>query len=145
MAYVSKVSLPSWLRYLVHTGDASPIRYGVIGLLSATLDFLVFSLLIYTQVSPLFAAAFGTISGISNSYVLNSIFNFRLRLDARRAFKFLAVGASGLVSATSLFFLLSLAGIEPNLAKLLSIIPIAILQFLANRFWTFRAGLGKPR
>ena len=116
------------------------ILYGLIGLLAATLDGLVFFYLRKLGVS-LYPANFTSINlGMLCSFTLNTFFNFQVsdKLLARAA-RFFAIGYCGLLLST----LILLGGVTllayPELpVKIFSIFLVAMLQFIFNKLITFR-------
>lgn len=119
-------------------GRGSVGRYAAIGVSGATLDFLVFWLLYFVGIHPVVATVISTPVGIINNFVLNSALNFRTHLTSARGFRFLTVGVSGLALSAGLLQLLVTWGIEPTLAKAITIPIVVSGQFMANRSWTFR-------
>jgi putative flippase GtrA len=119
-------------------GRGSVGRYGIIGATGVTIDFLIFALLISAGMLPAIATTVSTLAGITNNYAWNSTLNFRLKLNGKRGVKFLTVGFVGLVTSAGLLQLLITLSLEPMQAKWLSLPLIAVGQFVANKFWTFR-------
>lgn len=110
--------------------------YGMIGLFSATMDTVSFSVLRRLGV-PLFASNFlGVNIGIGISFFLNTYLNFRKTDELRRrAIRFFAVGYLGLLLST----VLMLVGVDymkkPEMAvKLFSVLVVALVQYLLNKF-----------
>lgn len=117
------------------------ILYGVIGTLCAGLDFFIFSVLESSfGVFYIYANILSVGVGISTSFFLNRKYNFKVndRVFNRFAF-FLAIGLSGLfISSWLLYFFIDVITLDKIISKLLSIIFVVILQFLLNKFITFR-------
>ena len=106
------------------------------------LDIVAFLSLVNLGVSPVVATTISTSAGILNNYLWNSILNFGLRLSGYRGAKYLTVGLVGLFASALLLSALLGAGLAVEYAKLLSIPPVVLGQFLMNRAWTFRRPLG---
>lgn len=117
------------------------VLYGLIGSLSASLDFAVFSLL--TRATPLHYLAANAVSvlfGITVSFLLNRSYNFRVRDHKwRRFFVFLSVGLGGLcLSQAILWVCVGRMGVGELPSKVASIVLVVLFQFLLNKFVTFR-------
>ena len=115
------------------------IIYGIIGGFCAILDFIVYSALCF--VLPfLVVNIISTHCGIFCSFYLNRKYNFKVEDKTFRRFLiFYAVGLSGLaVSEILLGFMVNKIGVEKLIAKLLTIVVVALLQFVLNKFITFK-------
>jgi len=122
------------------------LLYAGIGLSGATLDFLAFLLLTALGVLPVVATGLSVSLGIINNFILNAKFNFKVhdRLLSRFA-KFYAVGLTGVVTSMLMVWVLTeFAGFGGVLAKLLTIPPVVLGQFLVNRAVTFRTLEPRP-
>jgi putative flippase GtrA len=73
------------------------------------------------------------------SFFLNLIYNFKLK-DKKvvRFSKFFIVNVFGLFFSNIFLFLLSYYIHAIEGAKIISIVIVATIQFLANYFWTFK-------
>lgn len=115
--------------------------YCVIGAGGATLDFLIYSLLVKEGGMNFQAAnAAGYASGTVLSFALNSRFNFRARdWLTLRFLSFCVVGVLGLtVSYAALRLLINGHGVNKYLAKLAAIAIVVLLQYNLNRIISFR-------
>lgn len=114
--------------------------YGVFGLISAGIDTLSFWGLSYTQM-PVLGANFISVNiGITVSFFLNTFVNFRksTRL-CKRAAKFYGVGYIGLALSTVIMFLgVTVMARNEMLVKVISVIVAAAVQYLLNKFVTYR-------
>jgi len=85
------------------------------------------------------ANALSTTAGITNNFVLNSLFNFR-KTD-RIAVRFLRFYAVGLAGIGLTFLLLHVfsgwLGVNPNLVKLASLPLVLMFQYTINKKWSF--------
>ena len=118
-------------------GRGSIGRYGAVGLTGVVLDVLLFTLLLRAGMVPVLATVIGTLAGITNNYIWNSVFNFRMKLSGGRGIRFVVVGVAGLITATALLQALISLGIGTLEAKLFTIPVVASSQFLVNASWTF--------
>ena len=104
------------------------------------LDLAVFFVLFNAvHVDKFAATAVSTTAGITNNFVWNARYNFRVtdRLAARFV-RFYTVGLAGLGLTAALFavFVDSL-GWDANVVKVLSLGPVLVVQYAANKRWSF--------
>lgn len=117
------------------------LLYGIIGACSAGLDFLVFTLLVnYAGLHYIVANCISIFTGISTSFVLNRNYNFKVKDDTHRRFSlFLAIGLGGLLLSNLILYLcVEQGGLGSLPSKLLAIVVVSLLQFLANKYITFK-------
>lgn len=120
------------------------ILYGLIGALSSSLDFGVYTVLVKClSLNYLLANSISVVVGITTSFTLNRKYNFKVSDKTVRRFAiFMTVGLCGLVlSNLILFVCINTIHINELLSKLLSIALVVILQFLANKFITFKTNI----
>jgi len=116
------------------------ILYGIIGAICAGIDFSIYSLLCKFDVSSyLFANVLSTHCGIICSFCLNRTLNFQVRDKvAIRFLSFYLIGLLGLaISEGALWISISVLGWNNYLCKLITIIIVALVQFLLNKHITF--------
>jgi len=117
------------------------ILYGIIGSSSALLDFLVFTLL--TEVFGVYYLIANCISvtcGLTNSFILNRKYNFKVTdKTLKRAVMFFVVGYCGLaLNSTLLYVFINFAHFSIPVSKLCAMAIEVILQFVVNSLVTFR-------
>jgi putative flippase GtrA len=117
------------------------VIYLIIGGFSAGIDYLFFSILTHSfNMLYLIANIYSIHIGIITSFILNRKFNFKIKDKIMTRFlSFYLIGLFGLIISTGLLFIL-IEGLSYNkpLAKILSIIVIALIQFSLNKFITFK-------
>lgn len=121
------------------------VLYGFIGSCSAALDFLVYTCLTqFLWVNYLLANCVSVFAGIITSFYLNRQYNFKVKdRTAKRFASFLSVGIGGLVISNALLYvLIEIANAGQLMSKMVSIIVVAIVQFLLNKFITFKPSNG---
>lgn len=114
--------------------------YGVIGGSTALLDIVLFHLFLAAGI-PLFVANFISVNiAIGASFALNARFNFRKTDNLpRRAAKFFSVGYFGLLISFAILWIgVDLMGLSETLVKVFSVIVVAGVQYLLNKFLTFK-------
>ena len=117
------------------------ILYGIIGGFCAALDFGVYTVLCYFDMLPYLLANIISIHvGIITSFVLNRSINFKVKDKAiQRFFSFYTVGLTGLgISELMLYFMVTLGGMNELICKLISIVVVALIQFILNKYITFK-------
>ncbi len=113
--------------------------YGVIGCISAGLDTAIFYVLNYVCHIPWeIANCISVPCGILVSFTLNRRYNFKV-LDhpVRRGVIFFAVGLCGLILSQLLLLAGSYLGMQMIVAKLISIVIVALFQFTLNKLISF--------
>jgi len=117
------------------------VKYSIIGVTGATLDFLLFAIFIkYFGWYYLFANAISVTAGITNNFFLNAFFNFRKKDKLLSRFvKFYSVGLFGLLlSSVLLYVAIDVLFISEIVSKILIIGVIVIVQYTLNKNVTFR-------
>lgn len=117
------------------------ILYGIIGGFCAALDFGVYTGLCYWDIMPYLLANIISIHiGIFTSFVLNRSFNFKVKDKVKTRFlSFYMVGLFGLgISEGMLYLMVTKGGWNEIACKLVSIVVVALIQFLLNKYITFR-------
>lgn len=115
------------------------ILYGIIGGFCAGLDFGIYTLL-GLRIPYLWANIVSVHCGIFCSFFLNRQYNFKIKdKPVQRFTLFYLVGLSGLGLSELLIFILgSMFGWDYIIAKLLTVIVVALYQFILNKLFTFK-------
>ncbi len=116
------------------------MTYGLIGVLCAFLDLTIFKVLISFENSVSISNILSITSALVVSYILNSKFTYMVRLkNMSNFFRFLIFGVITIISSTLLVrTLVTDFMLDPSIAKTMSILPAALLQFSLNRFLNFK-------
>lgn len=117
------------------------ILYGLIGGFCAALDFGVYTLLCEFDIMPyLWANVISIHVGIFTSFILNRQINFKVKnKTAVRFLSFYTVGLLGLgISELMLYLMVTVGGMNELVCKLISIVVVALIQFLLNKYITFK-------
>lgn len=120
-------------------------RYAIFGLLGASSDLLVYSILVMGSVPYLSANVVGYSLGTSISFLLNRTYTFKSRdYPLVRFVSYFLVALTGLsVSSTLLQFFIDGLGIADSVAKLLTLPVVFLLQYSLNRSISFRKAKSK--
>lgn len=120
------------------------ILYGIIGIFSAGLDFIIFyALTTIVEVFYLIANVFSVTIGITTSFILNRKYNFKV-IDKvfKRYLIFVSVGSFGLLlSSALLYFFIDIVTLDIIVSKVLSIVFVVLIQFFVNKYFTFKKEL----
>lgn len=112
------------------------IKYSIIGLTGATLDFILF--LIFNKHFRMYYQLANIISvsvGITNNFILNVKFNFEVKDDLFiRFLKFYSVGIFGLgLTAILLLIMVEMLHWQILVSKMVTILLVPIIQFQLNK------------
>lgn len=120
------------------------IRYGIIGTLSASMDFATLNALIRgLDANYYVAAGLSFFVSATFGFFSHRRWTFRGHVTGKSTQKeyaqFMVMGITGLVVNTvALALVLRYFGPWYNVAKAISIIIIAVTNFLLSRYWVFR-------
>ena len=125
--------------FLHHFLDSTFYKYALIGVSGVVLDFILYTVLVQLGMSPIIASVISVSAGIINNFFLNAYLNFKKTSNlGRRFISFYLIGFTGvIISVLFIFVLHNIFGLHPLVAKLLSIVPIIIFQFLFNKSISF--------
>ena len=117
------------------------ILYGIIGGMSSGLDFLLYTAWVeFVGLNYMLANCISVLAGILVSFLLNRKYNFKVEdKTVRRFLIFLSVGLGGLLFSNLILYLcVEYLFVNEFVSKVLSIVPVVLLQFLLNKFITFK-------
>jgi len=142
----------------VHQSIKEFIKYGLVGITGAVVDFLVFFILRDLAGIPYWIASIiGNIAGIFNNFFLNRQFTFKTKDKAlKRGISFGTIGIVGLIinalltpftAEVLLPWTIEKTGIDleiinvksiQTVAKMMVTVFVAVVQFFANKYITFK-------
>ena len=117
------------------------LLYALIGGTCAMIDFGIFSLCNhFLALDPLVANIIGCVIGMLCFFFLNYYINFKANSHfLRRLLSFLTVGSIGLLFSELIMHIgANMIELNEYLVKFLSVFLVAALQFLLNKFITFK-------
>jgi putative flippase GtrA len=116
------------------------VLYGIIGGGSAFVDFLLFTLMYsHFGINEYVANVFSVHVGIAISFVLNRKYNFKTTDKVfKRAMTFYATGLFGLGLSQLILMTGNALDLPVIWVKLASIFIVAAIQFVINKFITFK-------
>lgn len=118
------------------------LRFGVVGLSGYVVNLGVYAFFAKVLGTPyLLAAVIAFLVAVSNNFLWNRRYTFRVRHGRRReqATRFLVVslGAFG-ASVVVLAALVELGGVDKIVAQAVAVVAALPLNFLGQRLWSFR-------
>lgn len=126
---------------IISPARGSLLRYAVIGASGVVLDFCLFLVLFNVfGLHEQFSNVLSTTAGITNNFILNTLFNFRKRdrIPVRFA-RFYLVGIAGIaLTFVLLRFFSGVLGVDPNLVKAASLPLVLLVQYTINKKWSFK-------
>ncbi len=116
------------------------ILYCLIGVINTGVDLGIFTLLQYLGLHYLIANIISYHCGIVCSFLLNRMVNFKVKdKPMRRFLSFYGISLLAVaVSEGMLYLFVSVMGLHSVVAKIISMVIIAICQFLFVKRFTFR-------
>ncbi|HEY3424937.1 MAG TPA: GtrA family protein [Negativicutes bacterium] len=121
-------------------GQRQLLQYILIGCTGVTWDVIGFIILTKFLALPYLIANATSVSlGITNNFLLNAFYNFKMRDRLfNRFIRFYCIGLMGLlVSSGLMFVLVNTIVIDQFAAKLTTVVIVALLQFYFNKTITF--------
>jgi putative flippase GtrA len=113
-------------------------RFLVVGAGNTAISFVVYRLLLALGMPYVPAASLAFAAGAVNGYVFNRRWTFAARDTTRARLAYVAVQVAGaLASALLVYLFVHGAGTTRVLAYALTIPPVTLGTFVANRLWTF--------
>ena len=125
----------------VYEKSRNLILYGIIGCCSSGLDFLLYTLFVSVfGWHYVISNSLSVIAGITTSFTLNRNYNFKVKDKTRQRFSiFLTVGLCGMIlSNLILWCCIDKLDLSKIVSKLLSIVLVVLVQFLINKYITFK-------
>lgn len=129
----------------VHTrSDLALVRFAVVGVANTSIDFVLFTLLVYgADLTPPAANVFSYSAGICSSFALNRGWTFKDSSPGRelryRFVLFFAINIANLVLSTILLSAL-VQFLPPLVAKVLTIPVVFLINYVASSLIVFQTG-----
>jgi putative flippase GtrA len=117
------------------------VLYGIIGLSGATIDIAFYYIFYhFLKIPPVVASYLSVSMGIVNNFILNTRYNFKVRDHMLRRFgHFYAIGVGGAILSSALIYLFfNIMGLPPFISKVLTIVPVVLLQYFLNKRISFK-------
>ncbi len=117
------------------------INYGVIGVSAMAVDVACF-LLFYNvfQMLPVFATVMSVTIAMVFGFTLNAYYNFKTKDQiSSRFLSYAFVSMLGMIASALIIEILVNYSVDPNIAKMVSLPPIVVLQYIFNKTFAFKA------
>ena len=116
------------------------IFYCLCGLVGVSADFFIYSLFVFMGAWYQIANIAGYLSGTTISFFLNRKITFRVfdTIDTRFRLFFAVASVGFLSSSFALWIMIDIFKLDANIAKLLTLPFVVILQYSLNRRFTFK-------
>jgi putative flippase GtrA len=116
------------------------ILYGIIGVSAMVVD-VVFFLLFFNVllIPPTIATVLSVSVAMVYAFSLNAIHNFKTKDLLRSRFaSYAVVSMLGMLASAVIIKWLTVIDLDPNIAKVISLPPIVILQYILNKTFAFK-------
>lgn len=121
------------------------LKFGVVGLFNTMLAYAVYASMVLSGIHYLAANAAAFVAGVLNAFYWSDRYVFQKAEDEHRCLwatlvkTFVAYGSTGLVlNSILLYILIDLAALHDLVAQLLCLGVTVPLNFLLNKFWSFK-------
>ena len=120
------------------------VMYGVIGATTASIDSITFIVLQNINLNKYVANFISINIGITLSFILNTYFNFKVKDNLlKRGISFFSVGYLGMLLSMGILYLgTDILKFDSVVIKLLSVIIVAVFQFILNKLITYKERIG---
>lgn len=127
------------------TGVYQFIKFGIVGAFNTLITYVIYSICVFLGIHYLLANALGFFISVLNAYYWSDRFVFKKETgEARSAIwtlakTYVAYGSTGLLLASILLYLyVDKLHISEYLAQLLVLVVTIPLNFIINKFWSFK-------
>ena len=119
------------------------IKFCIVGFLGTAINFIILYLLTdIFKIYYIISAIFAFFVAMNNNYILNKVWTFGENINIKfnqRYVKFFIVSVVSLLFNLSfLYFFTEFLKIHYLISQIFSIIPSIAINFLGNKFWTFK-------
>ena len=121
-------------------------RFAVVGISNTLITVLSYAALTGLGVPYPIAATLGYAAALANGYTWNWLWTFEAGpFHLPEFFRYVVVSSAGLaLNLLLLYLFIERLGVDRNVAEIASIVPIVLLTYSANRWWTFTRGSEGP-
>lgn len=116
------------------------IKFGIVGLSNTAIGLGIYYLLIWLNINYLISNAISWIISVFNAFYWNNKYVFKSNNSWMSALvkTYISYGFSFLVGSLVLYVLVDMFNVSQYLAPLLSLVITIPLNFVLNKFWTFK-------
>ena len=130
---------------MTKTGVYQFIKFGIVGVSNTLIAYIAYSICVYIGIHYLIANAIGFFISVLNAYYWSDRFVFKKGEGESRsaiwtlAKTYIAYGSTGLLLASILLYLyVDKLYISEYIAQLLVLVVTIPLNFIINKFWSFK-------
>ena len=115
-------------------------KFGIVGVSNTLISFMIYYTLIYFGVHYIPANTLAFLVSVLNAYYWNSrhVFKNSRKSTGRIARIYASYGATFLLGAGLLFFMVELLGVSEYIAPVINLCVTVPLNFILNKLWVFR-------
>lgn len=121
------------------------VKFGLVGFSNTIVSYIIFAICVKFSMHYLIANVLGFFFGVINAYFLSNRYVFRATEGTKRnhiaalSKTFLSYGVTGvLLQSIMLYFFVEKAGLESLIAQLICLAITVPLNFVLNKFWSFK-------
>jgi len=116
------------------------IKFGIVGVSNTLISLGIYYTLVYFGVHYLLANLIAFLLSVLNAYFWNSRFVFKSKGNVLKKLVkvYAAYGFTLLLSTTLLYLMVDIIGISQLIAPLINIAITVPINFLLNKFWSFK-------
>ncbi len=118
--------------------ESTLLRFAAVGLLNTAFGYSIYAVALWVGLNYAAAAAVGTVLGVIFNFKTTGRLVFHSK-DNRLVLKFLGVYILVYLANVMGLSLLTIVGLSAYVAGLVTLLPAAILAFLLNKKWVFKA------
>ena len=126
-----------------NTTTSQLIRFGVVGIISTLLNYLIFWVLVEIGAVYWISMVGGYLSGVAIGYKLNKVWTFHSQSKTSHFLMYLSLYlCSLLVGLVSIIGMVEILNIQPKIANIIVIFITATINFLGSKLGVFRSKNG---
>lgn len=117
------------------------IKFGLVGVSNTAISLIIYYALIYFGINYIIANTVGFIISVLNAYYWNNKYVFKKSTNSnvKAIIKtFMCYGVTFVLSTVLLIVMVKYLGISQLIAPIINLIITVPLNFLMNKFWTFK-------
>jgi putative flippase GtrA len=124
----------------VYQKHRNVINYGVIGVSAIVVDVSFFFIFYnFLFIPPMIATVLSVLVAMVYAFTLNAVYNFKTKdLIKARFLSYTVVSVFGMIASAMIIAVLVSLAIDANIAKIISLPPIVVLQYIFNKTFTFK-------
>ncbi|MCL2087778.1 MAG: GtrA family protein [Oscillospiraceae bacterium] len=116
------------------------VMFSMVGVVNTLLHLGTYYLLMFLGVHYIIANAVGFVVSIVNAYFMNSRLVFKNKNEPLKSFAklFAVYGTTFLLATALLWIYVEVFAVPEGIAPLINILVVTPINFLLNKFWTFK-------